>query len=129
MLFRRAHITVSGEGERHLLQAVIGMIEEDDGVEATAVELCLEMQMLRRCTTSAPCKSDYLSGSYLLARLHEVLRLMTIQSLQSVGMLHDDAVAISREWTRAHHLAIECHMYAVVGPRLQVKVSVTCCKL
>ena len=71
------------------------MVEDEVGIEATALEVCLEVQMFSSGASGASCQSYHLTGFHLIAHLHEVLRLMAVERLQAVGVLQDDAVAVA----------------------------------
>ena len=99
LLSRRTDIAVAGERERHLLQAVVVVVEEDDGVEASAVELRFQMQMLCCCASCASREADHLACPHFLARLHEVSRLVAVERLEAVGVLYDNTIAVAGEWS------------------------------
>ena len=71
------------------------MVEDEVGIEATALEVCLEVQMFGSGASGASCQSYHLTGFHLIAHLHEVLRLMAVESLQAVGVAYDDTKSIA----------------------------------
>ena len=72
------------------------------------------MEMLGGGATRATGESNHLACLHLIALLHEVLALMTVERLQSIGVLDADAVAVSEIRTRCHYLPIKgCHDFII----------------
>ena len=65
------------------------MVEDEVGIEATALEVCLEVQMFGSGASGATGQSDDLPRLNLIAHLYKVLRLMAVERLQAVGVLQD----------------------------------------
>jgi hypothetical protein len=74
---------------------VVGVIEEDGGVDGTATEANLEVEMWGRGTARLSRETDDLTGFYFLTNLHKVLRLVTIACREAVGVADNDIVAIT----------------------------------
>lgn len=55
---------------------MVGVIEEDGGIDGMATEADLEMEVRGRGTTCLSRETNDLTGFYLLTNLHEVLRLV-----------------------------------------------------
>ena len=109
------------QGQRRLLELVCSVVEDEVGVEAVALEVGLEVEVLGRGASRAPRESNHLSGLHLVANLHEVLRLVGVERFQAVVMAYDDAVAVAGVWRRACHDAVESGVNLVVGLRLDRK--------
>ena len=74
------------------------MVEEQVGVEAAALEVRLEVQVLSGGAACAACQSDDLACLHLVAHLYEVLGLVRVERLQTVGVLQHYAVAVAEVW-------------------------------
>ena len=70
-------------------------IEYQVGVKVLPIYAELEMQMFGSCPTRTPCESNGLTGMNGIATLHQILRLMAIYTLQTIGMADYNQVAIS----------------------------------
>ena len=72
------------------LELVVAVVEDDGWVQTSAAKRHFEMEMLSGGSARATGKSDHLTCLHLVALLHEVLALMTVERLQSIGMLDAD---------------------------------------
>ena len=60
----RRDAAVLSQRDGGLLKLAVGMVEDDAGVEAAALERGLEMEMLRRGATRAACETDDLARGH-----------------------------------------------------------------
>ena len=60
------------------------MVEDEVGIEATALEVCLEVQMFGSGASGASCQSYHLTGFHLIAHLHEVLEVGDVRCEQII---------------------------------------------
>ena len=95
LFLSRQDAAVLSQRDGGLLKLAVGMVEDDAGVEAAALERGLEMEMLRRGATRAACETDDLAGLDLVAHIDEVFRLMTVERFQTPCVLDHDAEAIT----------------------------------
>ena len=96
------------------------VVEKDVGVVATTAEENFEVYMLGGGMARAADETDDLSGFHLLSYLHVVLRLMAVESDESVAVLYLDAVAVTAVIARLDDLSIEGSEDIVVGFCLNV---------
>ena len=66
------------------------MLEDEVGVETASFEYCFKVQVFGCGASGASGQTDNLSGFHLVAHLHEVLMLVGVERLESVGVLDDD---------------------------------------
>ena len=78
------------------------------------------MQVFGRGATRSAGESYHLSCLDTLAHLHEVLVLVAVKGLQSVGMAYHDAVTIAGERSRTCDNAVESRQNIVLWTGLQV---------
>ena len=71
------------------------MLEDEVGVETASFEYCFKVQVFGCGASGASGQTDNLSGFHLVAHLHEVLMLVGVERLESVGVLDDDAQAVA----------------------------------
>lgn len=95
-------------------------IKVDGGVLRLAVDAGLEVQMGRGGTSRLSCEGNGLSCLYALPHLYQVLGVVGVVGLQSVGMPDTHKFAIAREFLREDHLTVEGRIDLVLGLRLEV---------
>ena len=71
------------------------MIEETGGVDTLAIDACLEMQVLGGGTARTSRESQFLPSAHAVAHLHQILGIVAVEGLQTVGMLQYDTVAVA----------------------------------
>ena len=101
-------------------ERVVGVIEEDRGVDAAATEADLKVEVRRRGAARLSGKADDLTGLDLLSNFHEVLRLVTVTCRETVGMTDDDIVAVTVIRSRLDNDTVESCQHLIVGLRLDV---------
>ena len=78
------------------LQLMLAMVINDGWVQSSTTKAYLEMEMLCSRSTGTTRQADYLTSLYLIALLHFVFTLMTLERLETISMLDTDAVAIAK---------------------------------
>ena len=71
------------------------MIEETGGVDTLAIDACLEMQVLGGGTARTSCQRNDVTGLHAVTDLDQILGVMTIIRLKTVGMLDTYQIAIA----------------------------------
>ena len=79
------------------LQLMLAVVINDGWVQSSASKANLEMEMLCGCSTGTARQADYLTSLYLIALLHLVPTLMTVERLETISMPDTDAVAVTIE--------------------------------
>lgn len=77
------------------LQLMLAVVINDGWVQSSTIKANLEMKVLCGCPTSAARQTDYLTSLYLIALLHLVPTLMTVERLETISMPDTDAVAVT----------------------------------
>ena len=70
------------------------MVIELAAVEGLAVDTCFEVAVFRGGTSCATCEAYRMTCLDPLSFFDEVLGLMAVESLKSVGMTDDDGIAV-----------------------------------
>lgn len=95
-------------------QGVLLMIEEQGRVDTLPAIEHLEMEVVTGSVTRSTSKSNHLPSLDMLTGVYEVDRLMAIERLNTIGMLHHDAIAIAGDRTRLLHDAVKGYVDTVV---------------
>ena len=96
------------------------VVEEAGRVDMFAIDARLEMQMFGCSTPCATSQRNDITGLYMITLLDQVLGVVAIIGLETVGMFDAYQIAIAIVLTREHHLTIEGCQDIVVGLGLQV---------
>lgn len=116
-------ITVLFEYNLVLVEAVVLVVENEVGIDVTTSHANLEMHVVSGGTAGAPLQGNNLTCSDLVACLHQVATVVTVEGGESVEMTYLHAVAIARERTRHHHGTVEDSPHAVVGETLDISAG------
>ena len=100
---------------------MVDVIEVFFGIDTSAVNARLEVEMFGGGTACAPRQCNNLSCRDLVTDTYQVLGVMAIVGFQTVGMLDADEVAIGVIGSREDHLAVEGCQDVVVGLGLEVR--------
>lgn len=114
-----------GECELETLDGIFCMVIELAAVKSLAVDTCLEVAMLGSGTSRTSRESYRMTSLDPLSFLDEVLGLMAVESLKSVGMTDDDGIAVCVVYLRHDYLAWESSIYGVVRTCLDVCTGMT----
>ena len=79
------------------LQLMLAVVINDGWVQSSTLKANLEMEVLCGSPTGAARQTDYLTSLYLIALLHLVPTLMTVERLETISMPDTDAVAVTIE--------------------------------
>ena len=70
-------------------------IEHKSGIESHAAKTCLEVKVRTRASSSVTTETDNITGANLLILIYELLREVSVDSLQTVVMSDDDILTVS----------------------------------
>lgn len=104
---------------------MVGVVEEDGGVNRSATEADLEVEVGRGGTARLPREPDDLTGLHLLSYFHEVFRLMAVAGGEAVSVADDDVVAVAVIRSRLYDDTVEGRQHLVVGLGLDVHARMT----
>lgn len=79
------------------LQLMLAVVINDGWVQSFTIKANLEMKVFCGSPTGAARQTDYLTSLYLIALLHLVPTLMTVERLETISMPDTDAVAVTIE--------------------------------
>ena len=96
------------------------MVKIEVGVNVSAFDAGLKVQVGSGGSTSLPCEGDGLASLDKVTCLDFVPGVMCIIGLQSVGMLDTDEITIAFLLAGEDYFAIEGRQNGVIGPGLEV---------
>lgn len=109
-----------GEDYDLLFYRVVGMVVDLAAIECFPFHSSLEMKVFCGSSACSACQGDWLSCLYPLPYLDQILGVVAVKCFQSVGMTHDDAVAVTEMWSTQDDFAWEGGADAVVRFGLDV---------
>lgn len=77
------------------LQLMLAVVINDGWVQSSTIKANLEMEVLCGSPTGTARQTDYLTSLYLIALLHLVPTLMTVERLETISMPDTDTVAVT----------------------------------
>ena len=107
-------ITVLFEYNLVLVEAVVLVVENEVGIDMATSHANLEMHVVSGGTAGASLQGNNLTCSDLVACLHQVATVVTVEGGESVHVAYLHAVAIVGKRFCHHHDAIEDGPYAIV---------------
>ena len=99
---------------------MVGVVEVFVGVYGPSVNTRLKMQMLSSSATRTTCQRYHLTSLHVVSGLDHILRVMTIVSLQSVGMLDTDQITIASIISRKDDLSVKGGTNLIIRLGLEV---------
>lgn len=94
LTYANSTVWLLGECELETLDGIFCMVIEFAAVKSLAVDTCFEVAVFRGGTSCSSCETDRMTCLDPLSFFDEVLGLVTVESLKSVGMTDDDGIAV-----------------------------------
>ena len=101
------------------------VIEHVVWIESPAIDAGFKMQMLGSSATGAPRQGNDVTGFYLVAHSDEVLAVVRIAGLQTVGVANSDTLAVGRVGASLHYETVEDSIYLLLWSILDIYSGVT----
>lgn len=101
-------------------EGMIGVVEDARGIESFAFDSHFEMKMVGSSASRTPFYADRLTCLQPLSDLNKISGMMTVKSLQTICMSHDDTISITVVHTRKDNLSRESGTGSVSCKRLDV---------
>ena len=97
------------------------VIENVITIERHAIHPDFKMTMLRRSPTGAPHGGYHVTGFHPITYTNQIPGIMTVTSLQTVGMAHYHHIPVCRVLSGEADYPVEHRPYLVVRFRLQIR--------
>ena len=101
------------------------MVEELLGIEVTASEMGLKVQVLCCGSAGAPCETDYLACLDVLAYLNQILGLVAVEGFKAKSVADDDTIAIAEVGAGARYYSVESCQDVIIGLGLDIDSRVS----